>query len=335
MTFNKGSFIVYFFRLENTDKLITCIDNNSDDSVLCVGTEQTSSESLLLFFDIRQRKTSFTFSDSHKDDITDLKFHPTLPNLLASGSTDGLINVFDVMNSDEDDALLYCLNTESSVQTLNWHEVDAGRNKISCITHLNDFIVYDVEESEQIVSFKRSAITKAIRRKSPNECYLVNAHSIDQNNILLLAGSNFNKGECLRTLSLTGKELSSRSNIEANKQIVRCSAYDAKVEYAEHFFVLVTNSNLIIINIFHSRMTFSLPLEKAESSLCGRRPHRLKQLLQVVNARKSSIKIENPDLIEIYSDGLTHPYIATGMVDIPFVRINQLKLISLFYSYFY
>lgn len=30
-----------------------------------------------------------SFTESHSDDITALKFHPTRPNLLMSGSTDG------------------------------------------------------------------------------------------------------------------------------------------------------------------------------------------------------------------------------------------------------
>lgn len=182
-----------------------------------------------MLYDTRQRSVRLSYTDSHKDDITDIKFHPTNSNLLSTGSTDGLINVFDLTEAEEDDALLYCLNTESSVQTLNWHPLSNGKNRISCITHLNDFHVYDVEESEEICSFKRDALSKHIRRKSPNECYLVNAHTSVEEQVILVAGSNYNKGECLRTLTLTGKELVPRSSVDSNKQIVRCSAYNAKV----------------------------------------------------------------------------------------------------------
>lgn len=224
------SFQILFFTLSDAiNKSFICFDNNANNSVLCIGTEQISSESSLLFFDIRQRSPLSTYRNIHRDDITDIKFHPTLPNVLASGSTDGLINIFDISNPTEDDALQYCLNTESSVQTLNWHQTQQNKNRISCITHLNDFILYDVEESEEIVAFKRNEITKLIRRKSSNECYLVNSHTVNQEDILLIAGSNYNKGECLRTMILAGKDFIPRSNLENNKQIVRCSAYDAKV----------------------------------------------------------------------------------------------------------
>lgn len=203
---------------------------NSNDSILCAGTEQASCESFLLFFDIRQRSTLGAYLDSHQDDLTQVKFHPTKHNIVASGSTDGLINVFDISESTEDDALQYCLNTESSVQALNWHPTDdPEKNRISCITHTNDFHLYDVEESEEIVEFNRAKITKLIQRKSSNDCYLINCHTTNQGEVLLLAGSNFNKGECLRTLTLREKEFKTRSNLGDNKQIVRCSVYNEKV----------------------------------------------------------------------------------------------------------
>lgn len=138
--------------------------------------------------------------------------------------------MFDISNSTEEDALQYCLNTESSVQTLNWHSTsNPDKNRISCITHTNDFHLYDVEESEEIVKFVRGDVTKAIQRKSSNECYLINCHTTNQGDVLLVAGSNYNKGECLRTLTLSGKELQPRNTLSDNKQIVRCSAYNEKV----------------------------------------------------------------------------------------------------------
>jgi WD40 repeat protein len=47
--------------------------------------------------------------------ILQVCFHPTKQDMLASGSTDGLINIFDVSKSCEEEALQQSLNTESSV----------------------------------------------------------------------------------------------------------------------------------------------------------------------------------------------------------------------------
>lgn len=44
-----------------------------------------------------------------------MKFHPSQPDSLATGSTDGLVCVFDISQTSEDDAILWTFNTESSV----------------------------------------------------------------------------------------------------------------------------------------------------------------------------------------------------------------------------
>lgn len=53
--------------------------------------------------------------ESHMDDVTCLSFHPVKQNVLTSGSTDGLMNLFDLTQPSEDLALTCSLNTESSV----------------------------------------------------------------------------------------------------------------------------------------------------------------------------------------------------------------------------
>ena len=60
------------------------------------------------------------YFESHQDDVTAIRFHAKNPDLMCSGSVDGLINVFDLKEANEDDALQQTLNTESSVHKLNW-----------------------------------------------------------------------------------------------------------------------------------------------------------------------------------------------------------------------
>lgn len=55
------------------------------------------------------------FVESHTDTMTDLQLHPTLPTLLLSASTDGLINIFDTSKADEEDALYQVINHRSAV----------------------------------------------------------------------------------------------------------------------------------------------------------------------------------------------------------------------------
>lgn len=114
--------------------------------------------------------------------------------MIGSGSTDGLINIFDISEKTEDDALKYCFNSSSSIANINWHPKSAGKDLISCITDTNDFQIYDVEKQDLISEFSRVTIAEKMKRKSAIDCNLVNCHNTDENEICLLATSNYNKG---------------------------------------------------------------------------------------------------------------------------------------------
>lgn len=99
-------------------------DVSCNDRLIAAGTEHTGGDAFILFWDIRYGKSMKKkinnkivggYWESHTDDITCLSFNPVKSNFLASGSTDGLINVFDLTQPSEDEALMYSLNTESSV----------------------------------------------------------------------------------------------------------------------------------------------------------------------------------------------------------------------------
>ncbi|KAM8711769.1 hypothetical protein ACLKA7_012302 [Drosophila subpalustris] len=208
---------------------ITCFDRNANSRIICSGTEQQMGNVCLLFFDVRERKQLGVYHESHADDVTSVRFHASNPDLLCSGGTDGLINVFDIKQSDEDDALVNTINTESSVYRLNWHRSVNEQDIISCITHTNDFKSYECEEGDEVISFDRSAITAGIRRKNAGNFNLINAHNLEDDGVFLLAGTNQNRGEVLRSVSAPAKEtLKPLTNFVGNKQIVRDSLYDAK-----------------------------------------------------------------------------------------------------------
>lgn len=245
-------------------KPLLCIDVNANDRVLCAGSELFECDAYLLFFDTRcQRKLMGGYWQSHSDDISQVRFHPTLPDRLASGSTDGLINVYDISQDNEDDALEQCMNTESSVAQLQWHTSATGdggndsgaaatsqadRDLLSCITHVNDLHLFDVSEQEQVFVKDREAIAGHMRRSAASECNVIGVHSMAQpGSMFVLAGSNYNRGECLRSLTLSAsaaerteqqkqQQMQSTNvavqpgvNFEQNKQVVRCSLFNANV----------------------------------------------------------------------------------------------------------
>ncbi|XP_065367826.1 WD repeat-containing protein 89-like [Calliphora vicina] len=230
-------------------KNIICFDRNSNSRVLCVGTEQHHNNAFLLFYDMRERKQMGGYFDSHQDDVTTMRFHPQNPDLLCSGSTDGLINIFDLQKTDEDDALLTTLNTESSVHKVNWHKNVYDKDIISCITHTNDFKLYECEEGDLIAEFERAKITETIKRKAAANCNLIDCHNMADGGVFLLTGSNLNKGETMRSLMVQNKQLLPGVDFQGNKQIVRESVFDVNSN------ILITAGESGIVTLWSPQIT--------------------------------------------------------------------------------
>jgi WD40 repeat protein len=83
----------------------------AETNSIVAGTELVSSQAAVVFWDIRSpRDHRLQYVESHNDDVTELQFHPTQESVLLSGSTDGLVNVYDMTITDEDDAVLQVIN---------------------------------------------------------------------------------------------------------------------------------------------------------------------------------------------------------------------------------
>lgn len=82
------------------------------------------------------------YIESHNDDVTEVQFHPTLSRCLLSGSTDGLVNIYDISVSDEDDALLQVQNHGSSIN----HAGFLSNSSFFALSHDETFSVYHLDE---------------------------------------------------------------------------------------------------------------------------------------------------------------------------------------------
>ncbi|KAL5362161.1 WD domain protein [Aspergillus floccosus] len=107
-----------------------CPQTNS----LVAGTELVSSQAIVQFWDVRSPgQPRLQYVESHNDDVTELQYHPTRPDILLSGSTDGLVNIYNTTIADEDDALVQVINhgsvhhagflTEKTIYALSHDEV--------------------------------------------------------------------------------------------------------------------------------------------------------------------------------------------------------------------
>ncbi|KAJ4428236.1 hypothetical protein ANN_24253, partial [Periplaneta americana] len=228
---------------EDSGKLkpLSAFDISCNGRLMCGGTECIHDDTFLLFWDLRSTKLLGGYWESHTDDVTQVKFHPTKKDILASGSTDGLINIFNVCESNEEDALQHSLNTESSVDKIGWFHQENCDDALFCITHTEDLQQWENDGACPIVQFSRDNICHLMKvqfylkslgkiseqRKSSESCFIVNAHCTDKpEDLLLLTGSTAGRGECLRTFTVHMKQITPMSNLIGNKQIVRSSCYN-------------------------------------------------------------------------------------------------------------
>lgn len=116
------------------------------ENVIAAGTE-SAKEGLgdvsVLLYDARNPAVPLRdYGESHTDSVTQLAFHPTQPNVLLSGSTDGLVSCFDVNQADEEDALNQVLNPRSAVHCAGFLTADQAY----VLTTDEQFLIYPLAE---------------------------------------------------------------------------------------------------------------------------------------------------------------------------------------------
>ncbi|KAI2791167.1 hypothetical protein POX_c04023 [Penicillium oxalicum] len=121
---------------------------NAENNTIVSGTELLSSQAVVAFWDIRSPQAPrLQYVESHNDDITELQYHPTRSNILLSGSTDGLVNIYDTTVTDEDEALVQVIN-HGSVH----HAGFISERTIYALSHDEQFSIHpatDPDDSAQ------------------------------------------------------------------------------------------------------------------------------------------------------------------------------------------
>ncbi|KAK0379279.1 WD domain-containing protein [Colletotrichum limetticola] len=111
-------------------------------NTIALGTEFQNHTASVLLWDIRAGpKQRLQYDEVHSDDVTELRFHPSESHILLSGSTDGLVNVYDTRISDEDEVVVQTLN-QGSVH----HASFLSNTEVYVLTHDEKLAVYSVAE---------------------------------------------------------------------------------------------------------------------------------------------------------------------------------------------
>ncbi|CAL8298072.1 unnamed protein product [Arctogadus glacialis] len=210
---------------------------NAADVVVCAGTEQLDEESFLVFWDARAAGKALlgVYSESHSDDVTQVSFHPRDKDRLATGATDGLVNVFDLRRGGEEDALLATCNSGSSAGAVRW--AGPGLDRLLCLTdsdglHLWDLGRLDTEEPLALYS------TPDARTLTPLEGggsvdYLVGGQWLEGAQRLLVVGGTSEGAIHLMECTERGLELlSSPPQGAGHTAVVRCFLWDEAGEGA-------------------------------------------------------------------------------------------------------
>ncbi|KAG9236825.1 WD repeat-containing protein-like protein 89 [Amylocarpus encephaloides] len=116
--------------------------------VLAVGTElvnvaRVGDQASVLMWDMRNLgQAVVSYVESHSDDVTELQFHPLHPQILLSGSTDGLLNIYNTTSPTEEDALHQTINHGHSIH----HAGFLNEREVFALSHDEKFSVYEQDD---------------------------------------------------------------------------------------------------------------------------------------------------------------------------------------------
>ncbi|XP_028251521.1 WD repeat-containing protein 89-like [Parambassis ranga] len=209
-------------------------DTNCGDSLLCAGTEQLNDEdSFLVFWDLRKPGSGLlgVYSESHSDDITQVRFHPRDKDRLASGSTDGLVNVFDLSRGSEEDALLATCNSDSSAGWVCWSGPE--HTQLLCLSHDEGLHLWDLGQldTDQPLTIFSTPDTRSLTPLADGDGvdYLVGGRWLEDAQKLLVVGGK-NNGD-LHLMECDAKGLRLLRSLEGgHTSTVRCFLWDVVAE---------------------------------------------------------------------------------------------------------
>lgn len=209
-------------------------DLSCGDALLCAGTEQVNDEdSFLVFWDARKPGGGLlgVYSESHSDDITQVRFHPRDKDRLASGSTDGLVNVFDLSRGEEEEALLATCNSDSSAGSVCWCGADF--TQLLCLSHDEGLHLWDLSQldTDEPLTIFSSPDARSLTPLADGAGvdYLVGGRWLEEAQRLLVVGGK-NNGD-LHLMGCDGGGLHLLRSLEGgHASTVRCFLWDAAGE---------------------------------------------------------------------------------------------------------
>ncbi|KAJ3076671.1 WD repeat-containing protein 89 [Podochytrium sp. JEL0797] len=143
----------------NGGTAILSLSRNAAGTVLAAGTElaykagpEGEDVARLLMWDLRSGAAPLAqFIDCHSDDITQVRFHPTVDTVLVSGGTDNLINLYNLTPTLSEDDSLYQTINYNSIHKLGFF--GPQNEYIFAQSHVETFALYKFENADLVKDF--------------------------------------------------------------------------------------------------------------------------------------------------------------------------------------
>ncbi|PVU92463.1 hypothetical protein BB561_003820 [Smittium simulii] len=158
--------------------------------MFCNKVLDSEANTAIFFWDVRKPDFELTsFVESHSNDITQIKCHPTNPKQFLSASTDGLACLYNFEKTlEENDAMVSSCNVNISIQQAGYFGPDS--NYLFCLSDMNTLSLW-YEDSTQISNFD-SIINSEQEISSQKSIDYVVSCSFDSNsNNLYLHSGNY------------------------------------------------------------------------------------------------------------------------------------------------
>jgi len=134
----------------------------------------------------------------HADEVTSMAFHPGNSSMLFSSGGDGMVNQYDLNQSDEDEILEATINCEQPITSFGFF----GKNNefMHILTTMEEVHIYGVEEAFKLISFPdiREKLSKSAKTEIN---YLVGCQYLQQEDRLFLCSGTSNGGFLVSNLS--------------------------------------------------------------------------------------------------------------------------------------
>ncbi|CAJ2500208.1 Uu.00g030610.m01.CDS01 [Anthostomella pinea] len=172
---------------------------SSEGFTVVAGTELMNHQASILAWDVRAAPTpKLHYKEVHSDDVTELNFHPRDPNILLSGSTDGLVNIYDTRITDEDEVVIQTFNHDSSIH----HAAFLNDTEVYALSHDERLALYDMAEGYE----KGAATTDFGDMRSVLGCQYIANISAKANGAGAVIGAGAHDQQAFEMIHLTKGE---------------------------------------------------------------------------------------------------------------------------------